>query len=178
MKMTNIFVTIGFTIVLLLPSANTFAVERKIYVGGSVKYINIKNIDDPSFGFKLLGGYSIHDNLSIEFSYNNFGKSDDTNPLSGSSVEIDGLSGFIAGILPISNLEIIGKIGFLAWFGEEVNIDNDLHSTATVGSLKLASGIGASYNISKHLSIRGEQEFYFLGNNDLNVTSLGFQYSF
>jgi OmpA-OmpF porin, OOP family len=114
-----------------------------------------RGCDDSDTSFKIFGGYTYNANISGEVGYLDFGKAkvniNGTNVnLSGNALYCDAVGNYPLG----SNFSLLGRVGFANATGKaSVGI-----ASASDSEVKLHLGIGAVYEISPTLSLRGEWE--------------------
>lgn len=151
--------------------------------------------DDSDTGFKIFGGYRMHRNMAVEFGYTRLGKfsfSSTTTPAATAShtVKNDGWNIDLVGILPLPhNFSLFARVG--AYFNESKS------NTSTTGALvartpsakesktSLKYGVGAQYDFTRNLAVRGEWERYdslgdaaTTGEFDVNLYTVGVVWRF
>jgi OmpA-OmpF porin, OOP family len=157
----------------------------------------ITTSDKRDTGGRIFGGYQLHKNVAIEAAYVDLGKFSfrgDVMP-TGSLIATTKISGFelaAVGTLPLSErFELFARLG--AFSGETKTSYSStgsveiLNGAATQKSrnTKLTYGAGATFNMNKKVSLRGEWARYGkLGNEltggsgDVNLFSVGLVYRF
>ena len=155
------------------------AAQQGIYAGGSIGQFKEKDVTgETATGFKLFGGYQVNKNFAAEAGYVSTG----TAKLSG-LVEFKATGFTLAGvgIAPINDqFSVFGTVGLFSWSADlTVPLIPSLNASASGSDIFF--GVGATYNVSRNLSIRGEFDSYKLGGDaDTTVTAftIGAQYRF
>lgn len=152
----------------------------------------VASVDNTDLGWKLFGGYQLNQYFGVEVSYVNMGEftTDATystpvgSPVHGSA-EGDGGLFSVVGTLPLGEaFAVFGKVGAFVW-------DVDATASNSFGTLDdnyngttLAYGIGANWQFTKSVGIRGELErFKDIGpdegeDTDVDLYSLGAVFQF
>lgn len=182
------------------------AADLKWYAGAGVGSSSIDtgvsaltgtaSLDEDDTGFKLFGGYRLTKNISIEGFYSDFGEASltgnngDTFTYGGAvytftannvKVTAEGTALGVAGVfnMPLSkDFSAHAKLGLMHW-------DADGTVTADAGSAALSDdgtdiyyGLGATYNFTKNIGVAVELERYDFDNEDVDLISANFVYSF
>lgn len=160
------------------------------YVGGSIgqSAVDIEgcggvvDCDDKDTAWRVLGGYQINRNFSVELGFHQFGDASASGPggridFEAHAIELVGL-----GSLPLgNNFAVYGKAG--VYRGETQATGStiltgpiDIEETNT----DLTFGVGAQYNFNPKFAIRAEWQRYTnmgdeetIGESDVDVLSLG-----
>ncbi len=136
------------------------------YGGGNIGQSKFKDLcsgfagpcTDTDTSFKIFGGYTFSPNVSGEIGYLDIGKgkistggpTPITANLSGNALYIDAVGNY-----PLANnFSLLGRIGFANAKAKATAGLNSASDSVT----KLHIGVGASYDISPILSLRGEWE--------------------
>ena len=160
------------------PFSNQANKESKYYLGaniGSAKSQDIcqntSNCDSKSKSWKIYGGYPLNDTLNIEGGYTNLGKLGNQDSSTGDIPKIKGLTASLLAAYPVNeSIKLFGRAGIFK------------QSSAT-GNYNPVYGIGADYELSDGVALRGEWEKYrniSAGNNDttdVQTISLGMTFS-
>jgi OOP family OmpA-OmpF porin len=156
--------------------------------------------DESDTGYKLFGGYQFNRNIGLELGYVDLGRFSATRiataPVAGTivgNIRATGVFTNVVGTFPLQqNFSLIGKLGAL--FSEtKANL-------STTGGIALVAGanpspkeseknfklgLGAQYDVSKKIALRGEWDRYFrLGNaattgeSDVDMFSLDVIFKF
>lgn len=166
----------------LLPLATTwfatfvafpaYSEEQGPFLGASIGQAEIKAFDDTDTAWKLLVGYNwkldsrIH--FGVEVGYVDFGRSESSAVLPNdvvvsSSMTASGFNVWGIGGFTLGPVDIFGKLGALAWDGEEVADNNVVPGgppfTLNLSGTDFGYGIGAEFNFAR-FAIRGEWERY------------------
>ncbi|WP_068544716.1 outer membrane beta-barrel protein [Thalassotalea crassostreae] len=202
-------------------TSNVFAEElvvenSKFYVGASIGQTSTDiskdelgfsdevKLDDTDTAIKLIGGYNINKNFSIEASYNDLGevKASYENSFSDGIVswsyqesltaEASGITLSILGKLPLSeSFNLFAKAGMNFWdvegtykYSERIAIPidgiderySDSGSDDDDGKDAFFA-VGGEYNFSK-IAVRLEYEMFTLDDTDVDVISIGATYNF
>lgn len=146
--------------------------------------------DDTDTGWKAFAGYRFMDYLAVEGAYTNFGEATAnsivTAPLAGvvnTKLETDAWTLSALGILPLGDrFSLFGRVGVNFW-----NID--VSATGTGGGVTATAsdsddgtdmvyGVGAAYNFTNKLGVRGEWERYEFDDADIDFLSAGISWNF
>lgn len=145
--------------------------------------------DDKDTGWKAFAGYRIMKYLAVEGAYTNFGEATAntviTAPTAGTvntDLESESWSISAVGILPLNDqFSLFARLGVNVW-----NIDISASGTGS-GAVVVSDsedgtdvvyGLGAAYNITQNLSVRGEWERYDFDGDDIDLLSVGLAWSF
>ncbi len=142
---------------LVLAGATAARAQEGPYVGGSIAKPSwadsVNGIDghNRGTGFKVYGGWGFTPNFAVEAGAAELGKqSDGTNEAKARGVYVDGV-----GRLPLtSDWSLLGRVGLA-----------HMKTVTTLGSdsgTALKAGLGAQYNFTKTVALRGEWERYRL----------------
>lgn len=169
------------------------AADNGIYLGGGVTRTSIDtgndfiesapdfSLDDDDNGFKVIAGMRPLDWLAFEANYVDFGNIEVSSTgasVPGGSFELTGIDAFAVGFLPVTFLDIFGKVGAIRW---------DSDSAANVGGIDfedsdsgtdLAYGAGVQARLGS-LAARLEYERFEVDNTDeVAMITLGLTYTF
>lgn len=174
--MLNRFAVPVFALILSSP-----AFAEGFYFGGGATLTQIEEdeaglrFDDTSFGWRLLGGYTITDHIALEASYFDAGDAEDS--ILGTDVEI-GFDGFILSglaVLPLNDAwALFGKVGYydadteVRAFGDS---DRDSESGLTLGA-------GARFDFNENLGVRGDFDWFDTEADTVWAVGVTLQYSF
>ena len=145
--------------------------------------------DDKDTGWKAFAGYRIMKYLAVEGAYTNFGEATAntviTAPTAGTfntDLESESWSISAVGILPLNDqFSLFARLGVNVW-----NIDISASGTGS-GAVVVSDsedgtdvvyGLGAAYNITQNLSVRGEWERYDFDGDDVDLLSVGLAWAF
>ncbi|MGB8339619.1 MAG: outer membrane beta-barrel protein [Burkholderiales bacterium] len=126
---------------------------------GQSKFIDLCSgfsaCDDTDTSFKIFGGYSFTPNVSGEIGYLDIGKAKVTlnginATASGNAVYVDAVGNYPVG----NNVSLLGRIGFANAKAKAVAGAGSASDSTT----KLHWGLGASYDFTPAVSLRGEWE--------------------
>ncbi len=169
------------------------AQEAGWYLGGSIGQSQAKDAcsglagtgiscDDKDTAWKILGGYQVNRYVAAEFGYTDLGKVSAsafglTDEIKTTAWELTAV-----GSLPLAErFSLFGRLGlYRAEVKESTNFVGNFKATST----DLTFGLGARYDISKNLGIRGEWQKYKdvgggdIGKSDIDVISLGVIWNF
>lgn len=187
-----VLVTAFLVTAFLVATPAAQAAPVKFYIGGSLgDGIDLESVDidvdlpdlevrrnDETW--KVFGGVGIGRFFGVEGAWHDFGRVTCCEGLSdaGFAVDVEGISvSAIAGI-PISRFRLFAKAGLLSW-----EADGRLLTLAGPVPLSLdgedpMGGVGADFNVTRHLTIRAEWELFQIAEGDLDVASVGLQYRF
>ena len=146
--------------------------------------------DDSDTGWKVFAGYRFMKYLAVEGAYTDLGEftahSTVTSPSAGivdSSIETDAWTISALGILPLGDsFSLFGRVGVNLWSA-------DISATGSGGGVTASAsddddgtdwvyGVGAAWNFTNNLSLRGEWERYDLGDGDVDLWSAGLSWNF
>ncbi|MCZ8077338.1 MAG: porin family protein [Paucibacter sp.] len=136
------------------------AAESNFYIGGDIGSSKFKAEGDSASktGFGATLGYTLNPNVAFELSARRLGSWKED----GIKVKANALQASVLGIAPITNeFSLYGRLGLSrnAVDATEGNVTASAHKT------KALFGVGASYQLAKNVSLRGE--YMNLGSNKL-----------
>jgi uncharacterized protein with beta-barrel porin domain len=140
-----------------------------------------KFIDDNSVGFKFYAQYQFNDWFGVEGAYHHTGEFKDESPNEvppqSLKLSLDGFSiqGLLFAPLSTEDIHVYGKAGYFN-FDDELSVATATSSTSAEGGLVL--GAGVVLDISDHLGVRAEYEWFDIDVGDLWTMNLGVQYAF
>lgn len=146
--------------------------------------------DDTDTGWKAFAGYRIMKYLAVEGAYTNFGEATATSIITApgagvvnSKIEAESWTVSALGILPLGDkFSLFARLGVNLW-----DIDVSATGTGTGGTASASDsddgtdwvyGVGAAYNLTKNLSVRGEWERYDFDDGDVDLLSAGVSWNF
>ena len=138
-------------------------------------------IDDNSIGFKLFGQYQFNKWFGIEGAYHNISdfeqQSPNDNPPEKLKLNFNGFSAQGVVYIPLLSDDIEGfiKAGYYD-FDDELSLNSGTTSSSSESGLVAGAGVG--FDISEHLGIRAEFEWFDANVGDLSSVGLGFVYYF
>ena len=145
--------------------------ESHWYIGGGIGQADAKEGDKTDTSMKIFGGYQFNKNWGAELGYTDFGKS------TNSGVEFKANAWELVGVgtLPLAGgkFDLFAKAGF---FQGEVKGGGFNESSA-----ELTYGVGAGWNITPNLALRGEWQKYTDvgdGATDIDVFGINILYRF
>jgi len=172
-NMKNAALAALFAVILGVPSlamAQMKAADSGWYIGASVGQADMDQVNDKDTSLKILGGYQFNRNLAAEAGYTDFGKTSS----GGTEVKATAWEGVGVGILPIGDrFGVFGKAGF--FWGETKS------GGTSSDSVELTYGVGAHFDITRNLRLRGEWQKYTDvgdGATDIDVLSVGVVFRF
>lgn len=123
------------------------------------------SISDTDTSVKIVGGYEINENFSVEAGYTNFGEFgvDYTDGFDSLSENYEATALYLAavGSIPLGQASLFGKFGLASW-----DLDASISSTFGVSASASASGtdpvygFGAQLDVSNNVMLRVEFERY------------------
>lgn len=178
-------------------STPAIAQDRGFYAGGHLGQATIDKFcddtagtgiscDDKDTSWKILGGYQVNRNFAVELGYIDFGKVQASVAGIGSvSAEANAFDLVAIGILPVADrFSVYGKLGaYRSTTDGKVRTifgNDDLSEDTT----DLTFGLGASFDITRQFSVRGEWQRYNdvgggdIGESDIDVISAGVLFRF
>ncbi|MEZ5477208.1 MAG: outer membrane beta-barrel protein [Thiolinea sp.] len=150
-----------------------FANDTRFYAGGSLGAANQNDFDDGSSSAgKLFGGVRYRQ-IGAEVGYAKLGEVEtvSTSGRLDSNLKSDtgGLYAAAVGYMPVYyRTELIGKLGAMYWDqenSEQTDLIDEQGSSSDSGLSPLL-GIGAQYQLSQNLHLRGEWEHVFAAGED------------
>jgi OOP family OmpA-OmpF porin len=140
-----------------------------------------KFIDDNAVGFKLYGQYQFNQWFGVEGAYHYSGDYEDKSKSESLPGKLTlSFSGFSAqGLLfvpmPSEDMQVFVRAGFYDFDDELALAGSNVSSAKERG---LVAGAGASIEVSEHLAIRADLDWFDAKAGDLLAVNLGLQYSF
>lgn len=168
-----------------LATLPAFAADNGFYLGAAVGQAGVKSddidlgggfvddFDGEDTGFKAIVGFRPLDFLAFEANYVDLGTADDD--VLGVPVEADttGIDAFVVGILPISMVDLFGKVGVIFW---DQDVDVGGFDASDDGN-DLAYGVGVQLRFGS-LAGRLEYERFDFEDIDVDMISLGLTWTF
>jgi OOP family OmpA-OmpF porin len=165
------------------------------YIGGSVGQSDFDidcagttSCDTKDTGFKFFGGYMFNKYVGIEGMYADLGKATQAGVAPGlgtvnAEITGTGFGVFAVGVYPIEQFSVFGKLGLARVktevSGRALGIGVNAGSETKTG---VAWGLGAGYDFTKNLGIRGDWERFrgeFQGEkSDADLLSVGVKFTF
>jgi OOP family OmpA-OmpF porin len=192
MKPTSSISAIAFAVLTLASTAALAENGTGFYVGGGLGYagqrIDCNGATDCSnshTGAKLLAGYQVMPNLSIESSYGDTGKTKASGYGIDGSVKTRSFTVAALGIYPVSKeVELFGKLG-MHFTKTKYNANFLGHSVSdSFNGNGLLAGVGAQYRFTPNLIGRMEYEYLNRGvriedaRADINLLTASVIYQF
>lgn len=120
--------------------------------------------------YKAFGGFRFLKFLAIEAGYTDLGspqgleRNVQEHP-ERVEVAVNGWNAFVVGIIPVSNgVDIFGKIGMMSWETDITSVqDNEIYYAESYSGTDTAYGIGAGFWVGMGFAIRGEVEWFKIG---------------
>jgi hypothetical protein len=140
-----------------------------------------KFIDDNAVGFKFYGQYQFNKWFGVEGAYHYSGDYEDKSKSESLPGKLTlSFSGFSAqGLLfvpmPSDDVQAFVKAGFYDFDDELALAGSNISSAKERG---LVAGAGAAIEVSEHLAIRADLDWFDAKAGDLLAVNLGLQYSF
>lgn len=136
------------------------ATESNFYVGGDIGSSKFKAEGDSvsKTGFGATLGYTLNPNVAFELSARRLG----SGTVEGTKIKANALQASVLGIAPITNeFSLYGRLGLTRNSVDltEGSLNASAHKT------KALFGLGASYQVAKNVTLRGE--YMNLGSNKL-----------
>lgn len=180
--MKNLLITISVAMIFTFSTVAQADMDLKIGASiGSAKTAfddpTITAFDATDFGWKVFGNLMLTDNLGFEASYLDLGTPDDD--ILGTIVKVDSsaFDAFVVGAIPMTDFfDLFAKVGLVAW---DTDITVAGFPSFSDDGTDLAYGIGAAFNVSNNLSIRGEWEVFDIEDvDDVWMLSVGISIGF
>ncbi|MEM7282542.1 MAG: porin family protein [Pseudomonadota bacterium] len=158
-----------------------FADNDGLYVGGSVGYTSLEDVEgtfsyeDNPVGWKLIGGYKFTNFLAVEGAYANLGEaSDNVLGLGDVNAEFSGFSATALGIIPLTVVDVFGKFGY---YSGDLEV-SALGVTGDESDSGVTAGAGVMFNLIPTLSFRGDIDWYDTDFDTLWSANVGLTFSF
>jgi OmpA-OmpF porin, OOP family len=166
---------------------------QQLYVGGSVGQttasdgcsgIIVPGIDcnDSDIAWRILGGYSINPNFSVELGYQDLGKVRATGFGVNGEVTANVWELVAVGTLPLRNrFSVYGKLG---GYRGDTKLTSNTGFSGTDTNTDVTFGVGARYDLSRQIALRAEYQSYqsvggdTVGTSDFDVISVGALFNF
>jgi len=157
-----------FTCVTAVPAAPSHS-----YLFAGAGQANVDDSDTDFKGtstiFKIGGGFSITDNISVEAYYLDFGESKDTIGSVKIKATGSGVAATAVSSLSLNDMfDLYAKLGVLSW---HTKAEPAGYSSETDSGNDLIYGIGGMYKLSPTIGIRLDYEQSDLDGTDINVIS-------
>lgn len=167
----------------------------QLYLGGSFgksdfddanaipDLITSGTVDGKDSGFKIFGGFQFNQNFGVEMAWVDLGKAKYSGtflgaPVTGGTVDTSGLNISAVGTIPLNpSFELFGKVGLFAWEAKARDTTGGVPFSGKDDGADFSFGIGASYNITKNVSLRAEWE-RFKAVDSIDFLSLGVAFKF
>jgi len=137
-------------------------------------------------GYKVFGGYRFLKFLAVEAGYTNLGSPQAWETVvqehpERAEVSVKGWDAFAVGILPLGKVvDIFGKIGMMSWDTNITSVQDAevIYSESTTGT-DAAYGIGIGFWVGKNVTLRGESEWFKIGDYDtVSLYTINVTYTF
>jgi OOP family OmpA-OmpF porin len=135
-----------------------------------LKALGATRCDDEDTGFKIFGGIELNENIAFEGSYLDYGEvtaSDEEDSLSG---DLTAVTFSVVGMIPLNEqFSILAKLGFAFW-DAEVSVSGQ--GSIDENDTDLFLGLGAGFDFTETLGIRGEWERIDVDGDDADLLSI------
>lgn len=179
------FIKLLILTVTLMSTATTLASER-FYVGGSLGPSSFEedfdglDVETDGTAIRLLIGWHLHEQFSLEFGYQDLGDLKDDIVIDGESVRVrlsaDGFTLGAAGSLPVTDsVALTGRVGAFFWDGD-ADINN--FTVASPDDRNLYLSVGARYRVSERFALTADVTRYELDDAEADVLAIGLAYRF
>ena len=180
-------------VVLVAATVPASASDTGFYLGAGVGRSSIDiykfypslgdSLEQDSSAFKAFGGYRFLKFLAVEAGYANLGspqgleRNVQEHP-ERAEVSVKGWDAFAVGILPLGEVvDVFGKIGMMSWDTDITSVQDGeiIYSESATGN-DAAYGIGIGFWVGPNVTLRGEGEWFKIGDYDtvalytINVT--------
>ena len=167
----------------------------KMWVGVSVgqvsfdegltsRLITSGTVDTEATGFKLFAGYAFHRNFGIEVGYADLGEATysgtfNGTPITGGKLQVGGLDAALIARAPLGErLTLFGKVGVFVWEAEATDTAAGVPFSAKTDGSDAFFGVGAAYAITRAAGVRLEAESRNVGDDSINLLSIGLEFRF
>ena len=171
------------------------AQASKMWVGvsvGQVKFdegltsrlITSGTVDTEATGFKLFAGYAFHRNFGVEVGYADLGEASysgsfNGTPITGGKLQVGGLDAALLARAPLGGrLTLFGKVGIFVWEAEANDTAAGVPFSAKTDGSDAFFGLGAAYAITRAAALRLEAEGRKIGDDSVNLLSIGVEFRF
>jgi OOP family OmpA-OmpF porin len=128
------------------------------------------SLDQENSAYKVYGGYRFLKFLAVEAGYTDLGspqgmeRNVPEHP-ERAEVSVNGLDAFVVGILPVSQVvDIYAKAGLMSWDTDITSIqDGEVIFSESTSGTDTAFGIGIGIWVGKNVTLRGEGEWFTIG---------------
>jgi opacity protein-like surface antigen len=183
-------------VILIAGTAPASASDTGFYLGAGVGRSSIDILEFyPSLGdalyqdnsaFKAYGGYRFLKFIAVEAGYTNLGSPQGlernvAEHPEKAEVSVKGLNASAVGILPVSRVvDIFGKIGMMSWDTKITSVqDGELKYSESATGTDAAYGFGIGFWVGKNVTLRGEGEWFKIGEYDtVSVYTANVTYTF
>jgi len=148
-------------------SAATAVADTGFYLGTGVGSTNL-NLSSTAFGdagskdevgVKITGGFQFHPMFAAEVSYYYPGEFTERDGTDAVKVTANIFQGSLVGRFPIAqNFHAFGRVGFAYWDGRIEATSGGLSGSLDETGSDLNWGVGLGFDVTEHLSLRGEFE--------------------
>jgi OOP family OmpA-OmpF porin len=163
------------------------------YVGGSIGQTTASDgcsgiivpgvtCNDSDTAWRILGGYRVNPNVSVELGYQDLGKVRATGFGVNGEVTANVWELVAVGTLPLRNrFSLYGKIG---GYRGDTELRSNAGFSGSDTNTDLTFGIGARYDLSPQVALRAEYQTYqsvggdTVGTSDFDVISVGALFNF
>ncbi|MBI5048756.1 MAG: outer membrane beta-barrel protein [Deltaproteobacteria bacterium] len=164
--------------------------QGAFYIGGSAGKsdfgsdgangrITAGTVDATDTGFKIFGGYQSDKNSAVEIAYVDLGRarysgSSRGNLVTDGKFEIRGINISGVGILDLHpSFAVLLKTGLFGWETKTSDVANGVPFSEKGSFVLLSFGFGLSYKFTKHVSMRAEWEWFWVGVAAPTLLSIG-----
>ena len=149
-------------------------------------------LDDSDTAYKIFGGYMFNDYFGAELGYVDMGTVSDSFSFDGGEfsgpidaaieADITGFTAHLIGQVPVGPVDLFAKVGLISYEAKGRATVSDFSTTESerfkdTGE-DFAYGVGAKLNLG-NFAIRAEYEVFDISDvDDLNMISIGVQFTF
>lgn len=173
------------------------AAMAQVYVGGAAGRVSVDldcsgivvSCETSDSGYKVFAGYGFSPNLSVEAAYLDLGttstviRSGPRIPGTGRTSFTETAKGYgvyvVGALYPVERVALFGKLGLAS---VDVKYEEAFGRSSSETTTGLAFGLGASFALTKNLSIRAEWDrftaTYFFEERDVDLLTAGMKISF
>jgi opacity protein-like surface antigen len=165
----------------MLGTAATAANAPGFYAGAGVGKTSVKldGFDTSDTAFKIFGGYSFNEYVSLEAAYFDSGNQQENFDDGSVELNLDGINFSVVGWLPVGDaFSLFAKVGRASYNADVTARSGGEVISADGTNEELTYGFGAAVNFAGPFEIRAEYEALDINGGDFDTWSVGGAYRF